>query len=122
MLALVANILKSCAVKNEFLGHIGGDDFIVICDYHEGDNYCKAVLEQFSTKVTTLYRDEDVKNGFIVSKNRHGVTENFSLASLSIAGISNKTKIYQNSDDFSNDIAQLKKKCKKQLGNYFEII
>jgi hypothetical protein len=58
----------------------------------------------------------------IVSKNRHGVTENFPLASLSIAGISNKTKTYQNIDDFSKDIAQLKKKCKKQPGNYFEII
>jgi EAL domain-containing protein (putative c-di-GMP-specific phosphodiesterase class I)/GGDEF domain-containing protein len=122
MLALVADILKSCAVRNEFLGHIGGDDFIVICDYHEGENYCKSVLEQFSAKVTVLYRDEDVKNGFIISKNRHGVTENFPLASLSIAGISNKLKSYQNIDDFSNDIAQLKKKCKKQPGNYFEII
>jgi len=122
MLALVANILKSCAVKNEFVGHIGGDDFIVLCDYHEGDIYCKSVVQQFSTKVVALYRDEDVKNGFIISKNRHGVTENFPLASLSIAGISNKTKTYNNLDDFSNDIAQLKKKCKKQPGNYFEII
>jgi GGDEF domain-containing protein len=66
MLALVADILKSCAVHNEFIGHIGGDDFIVICDYHEGEDYCTSVLEQFSAKVTTLYRDEDVNNGFIV--------------------------------------------------------
>jgi diguanylate cyclase (GGDEF)-like protein len=122
MLALVADILKSCAVKNEFIGHIGGDDFITICDYHEGENYCKQVLEQFEMKVNALYREEDIKNGFIISKNRHGVTENFSLASLSIAGISNKTKTYQNPDDFSKDIAQLKKKCKKQPGNYYEII
>jgi len=122
MLALVADIIKSCAVRNEFVGHIGGDDFIVLCDYHEGDVYCESVLKQFSTKVTALYRDEDVKNGFIISKNRHGVTENFPLASLSIAGISNKTKTYTNLDDFSNDIAQLKKKCKKHPGNYYEII
>jgi diguanylate cyclase (GGDEF)-like protein len=122
MLALVADILRLCAENNEFIGHIGGDDFIVICDYHEGDKYCKSVLEQFSVKVTALYRDEDVKNGFIISKNRHGVTENFPLASLSIAGISNKSNTYQNIDSFSNDIAQLKKKCKRQPGNYFEII
>jgi diguanylate cyclase (GGDEF)-like protein len=122
MLALVAEILKTCAVKNEFIGHIGGDDFITICDYHEGEIYCKKVLEQFAMKVTAFYRDEDIKNGFIISKNRHGVTENFSLASLSIAGISNKTKTYQNPDDFSKDIAHLKKKCKKQPGNYYEII
>jgi len=122
MLALVADILKSCAIHHEFVGHIGGDDFIVICDYHEGENYCKSVLDEFSVKVTTLYRDEDVKNGFIISKNRHGVTENFPLASLSIAGVSNRTKTYQSIDDFSKDITQLKKRCKKQLGNYFEII
>jgi len=122
MLALVADILKSRAVRNEFIGHIGGDDFIVICDYHEGENYCKSVLNEFSVKVTTLYRNEDVNNGFIISKNRHGVTENFPLASLSIAGVSNRTKTYQNIDDFSKDIAQIKKKCKKQPGNYFEII
>jgi len=122
MLALVADVLKSCAIRNEFIGHIGGDDFIVICDYHEGEEYCKSVLEQFSVKVTSLYRDEDVKNGFIISKNRHGVTENFPLASLSIAGISNKVNSYQNIDNFSDDIALLKKKCKRQPGNYFEVI
>jgi diguanylate cyclase (GGDEF)-like protein len=122
MLALVANVLKAQAVKNEFLGHIGGDDFIVICDYHEGEEFCKAVIDEFSQKVLSLYHESDVNNGYIISKNRHGVTENFPIASLSIAGISNKTNTYHSIDDFSNDIAQMKKKCKRQQGNYFEIL
>jgi diguanylate cyclase (GGDEF)-like protein len=122
MLALVADILKECAVKNEFIGHIGGDDFIVICDYHQGDTYCKLVIEKFLLKIISLYNDDDIKNGYIVSKNRHGVTEKFPIASLSIAGISNKINTYQSIDSFSKDIAQLKKKCKKQTGNYFEIL
>jgi diguanylate cyclase (GGDEF)-like protein len=121
MLALTADILKKCAVNNEFIGHIGGDDFIVICDYHEGETYCQDVLDEFASQVTSLYRDEDVKNGFIVSKNRSGVTENFPIASLSIAGISNKKNTYQNIDDFSNDIARIKKVCKQHLGNYYEL-
>ena len=121
MLALVSDTLKSCAVRNEFIGHIGGDDFIVICDYHEGDAYCRAVLDEFAQKVTALYREEDVNNGFIISKNRSGVTENFPIASLSIAGVSNRIKAYQSLDDFSFDIAQLKKKCKRKQGNYYEI-
>lgn len=121
MLTLLAGILKSCAVRDEFIGHIGGDDFIVICDYHEGEIYCKSVIDEFALQVTSLYRDEDVKNGYIVSKNRNGVTESFPIASLSVAGISNRKTVYQTIDDFSKDIAQLKKKCKQQLGNYFEI-
>ncbi|MFT4007248.1 MAG: EAL domain-containing protein [Lacrimispora sp.] len=121
MLTLLAGILKSCAVRDEFIGHIGGDDFIVICDYHQGEVYCKSVIDEFALQVTSLYRDEDVKNGYIVSKNRNGVTENFPIASLSVAGISNKENVYHTVDDFSKDIAQIKKKCKQQLGNYFEI-
>lgn len=121
MILLVADILKECALKGEFIGHIGGDDFIVICDYNEGEEYCKAVINRFTLEVTTLYREEDLENGYIVSKNRHGRTENFSIASLSIAGISNKTKHYQNVEEFSKDIALLKKKCKRHPGNYYEI-
>lgn len=122
MLALVADILKECAVKNEFIGHIGGDDFIVIFDYQEAEGYCKNVIHQFSLKVPSLYRGADVEKGYITSKNRHGVTENFPIASLSVAGISNKAVTYESIDTFSKDIARLKKKCKRQTGNYFEII
>lgn len=121
MLALVADTLKKCATRDEFIGHIGGDDFIVIHDYHEGEDFCKSVIGEFSSQVLTLYHDNDVKNGYIISKNRNGVTENFPIASISIAGISNKERAYRNIDDFSRDIAQLKKKCKQQSGNYFEI-
>ncbi len=121
MLMLVADILKRCAVRDEFIGHIGGDDFIVVCDYHEGEAYCKSVIDEFVTRVTSLYCSDDLQNGYIVSKNRNGVTENFPIASLSVAGISNKKRDYHAIDDFSKDIAQIKKKCKQHPGNYFEI-
>ncbi|MCL2109894.1 MAG: GGDEF domain-containing protein, partial [Oscillospiraceae bacterium] len=107
--------------KNEFVGHIGGDDFIVICDYHEGEEYCKAVLKAFSEQIHSLYSDSDIKQGYIVSKNRTGVTENFPIATLSIAGISNKETSYSNIDDFSKDIAQIKKQCKREQGDCFVV-
>ncbi|WP_312612863.1 diguanylate cyclase domain-containing protein [Oscillibacter sp.] len=122
MLTLLAEILKTCAVRKEFIGHIGGDDFIVICDYHEGERYCGAVVERFSREVKSLYREQDIRNGYIISKNRNGVTESFPIAGLSVAGISNRVRKYENIGDFSQDIAQLKKKCKKQQGNYIEIL
>jgi len=122
MLTLVADILKECALKNEFVGHIGGDDFIIICDYHEAGTLCMSIINDFSSQVVSLYSDEDLKNGSILAKNRHGVAETFPIATLSIAGISNKNKAYRNNDDFSKDISQLKKKCKRQIGNFFEIL
>ena len=122
LLEFTATILKSHAEKNEFIGHIGGDDFIAVCDYHDTEEFCKAVIEDFSSNINSFFREDDVKNGYFVSKNRHGVTDNFALASISIAGISNKSRTYHTIDDFSNDIAQLKKRCKKHQGNYFKIL
>ncbi|MDR2892489.1 MAG: EAL domain-containing protein [Deltaproteobacteria bacterium] len=122
MLKILADILQSLVNNDDFVGHIGGDDFITICNYHDGDDFCKTVLERFSTEILSLYSDEDVQNGYIVSKNRNGVTETFPIASLSIAGISNRRNVYHKISDFSADIAQLKKKCKRHPGNYFEVI
>jgi len=122
MLKLVADIIKESAIRNEFVGHIGGDDFLVICDYQEAGLLCQLILDKFNSQVGSLYRDDDLANGFIISVNRHGVIESFPIASLSIAGISNKTNSYKSLDKFSNEIALLKKRCKKQAGNYFEIL
>ena len=93
----------------------------MIRDYHEAENYCKEVIDHFTNRITSLYHNEDIERGYIVFKNRHGLTEEFPNASLSIAGISNRTKTYPNIDSFSADIAKLKKKCKRQTGSYYEI-
>jgi len=122
ILKFVADILRSSAVNGEFVGHIGGDDFIVICDYHDGSNICRQIIEKFAAGVNSFYRDVDLENGFIVSTNRHGVVDSFPIASLSIAGISNKSNGNLHINEFSKAIAHLKKKCKKHIGNYFEII
>jgi EAL domain-containing protein (putative c-di-GMP-specific phosphodiesterase class I)/GGDEF domain-containing protein len=122
MLKLVADVIRESTLKNEFVGHIGGDDFIVICDYQEAGLLCQLILDKFASRVCSLYRDDDLSNGFIISVNRHGVIESFPIASLSIAGISNKINSYKSLDKFSKEIALLKKKCKKQVGNYFEIL
>ncbi len=122
ILKFVADTIRACASNGEFVGHIGGDDFIVICDYHDGSEVCREIIKRFAAGVNSFYRDVDLENGFIVSTNRHGVVDSFPIASLSIAGISNKSKGSLHIDAFSKAIAQLKKKCKKQGGNYFEIV
>jgi len=122
VLKFVADIAKNHAANGEFVGHIGGDDFIIICDYHDAKGLCQSIIKKFSAGISAFYRDTDLKNGFIVSTNRLGVVDSFPIASLSIAGISNKTAAYRQIDEFSKAIAQLKKKCKKRSGNHFEIL
>jgi GGDEF domain-containing protein len=122
ILKFVADTITGSATNGEFVGHIGGDDFVVICDYHDGSAVCREIIKTFAAGINSFYRDTDLENGFIVSTNRHGVVDSFPIASLSIAGISNKSIGILHISDFSKAIAQLKKKCKKHHGNYFEIV
>ncbi len=124
MLIMFAKILQACATKKEFIGHIGGDDFIAIANYgyKYSVDFCEHVIEAFAQEVEKLYNDEDLERGYIVSKNRNGITENFPIASISIAGVTSNGKQYTNLDDFSRDVAFLKKSSKMKEGSCFSIM
>lgn len=121
MLLLVAEVLKNSASKGEFIGHVGGDDFVAIGNYTDGTSFCTTVLNCFSEKVTALYKKKDAKAGFIISKNRYGVKDQFPIATLSIAAISDRCQHIHDLYTFSNRIAMLKKQSKLKKGNSYII-
>ncbi|MFA9462852.1 MAG: GGDEF domain-containing protein [Velocimicrobium sp.] len=122
MIKIVATCMENCCEKNEFKGHIGGDDFVIICDYWEVEELCKKIIERFMQSIPGAYNEYDWNNQYIISKNRNGSNEKFPIISLSIAVATNKQKKYHNLEIFSSEIAHLKKKCKQKEGNYYCII
>ncbi len=124
MLLMFSDILKTSAKKNEFIGHIGGDDFIVMADYgyKQSVQFCEEIIAIFTQELNKLYNDEDLDRGYIVSKNRNGITENFPMVSVSIAGVTSNGKRYANLDDFSRDVAFLKKSSKIKEGSCYSIM
>ena len=122
MIQTVVSCMEECCKKGEFMGHIGGDDFVIIAEYWEAGGLCQNIINCFSNSIEHLYSKEDWERGFIVSKNRNGFREEFPIATLSIAGLSNKTMQIREVDKFSLEIAKLKKECKQVVGNYYRII
>lgn len=117
MIQTVVTCMEECCRKDEFMGHIGGDDFVIIAGDFEAEELCKNILECFSKSIEHLYSLEDWERGYIISKNRNGFQEKFPIATLSIAGLSNqKHRIYE-LEEFSKKIAELKKKSKQVEGN-----
>ncbi|MFT3983658.1 MAG: GGDEF domain-containing protein [Lachnospiraceae bacterium] len=122
MIQTVVSCMEECCVKGEFLGHIGGDDFVIVTEYWESEVLCENIMTCFSGSIEHLYSEEDWNRGFIISKNRNGFREEFPIATLSIAGLSNKEKKIREVEQFSMEIANLKKKCKQVAGNYYCVI
>lgn len=117
MIKTVAEILTELCGPDDFCGHIGGDDFIVITKGDRTESFCKSAFEKFSADSLKLYNESDIAQGYIVSKNRNGIVENFPLATLSAAAITNREQNYKSIGELSLVIARTKKLAKQQSGN-----
>lgn len=117
MIQAVAKSMKDACQNDEFMGHVGGDDFVIISKEYNLDKVFSRVIESFQLCLEELYSEEDFKRKEICSKNRKGEAEVFPLASISGALLTNEKVQIQNMDDFSNKIALTKKASKKKIGN-----
>lgn len=119
VITALARILKKIASPLDFIGHIGGDDFIFMTAPNHAERIGKAIIEKFDEIVPSFYRTEDVDAQFIEAMNRHGEKETFPLLSISVAGV--QTAHFDNLHKLAERASELKKACKQQRGSYLLI-
>lgn len=117
IIKLLAEALTSHLPEGQFVGHIGGDDFVAVLNNNEAGRYCSNVIADFKKNTLKLYSHRDVQRGYIIAENRHGVIEKFPLVSLSAAGIHSSSRHFTNLTELTEELARLKKKSKQQKGN-----
>jgi diguanylate cyclase (GGDEF)-like protein len=118
-----AHILEGLAsemkIQDFFLGHIGGDDFVLTVNTGVSIQYIEGFIKAFDRVIQKFYTDEDLKKGYIRMKNRQGAYERFSVISVSIVGIDLSYEIYDNELELSDAFATLKKRVKKLEGSNY---
>ena len=115
----LSSIIKESAAKNDFVGHIGGDDFIAVAEGAAASCMCEAIIKAFNDSVPAFYSAEDVQRGYIEGKSRSNTEERFPLMSLTIVGV--RANSYQSSFDLARAAAALKKQCKRMLGSNYQL-
>lgn len=115
MIKAVADTLKEHCCEGDFCGHIGGDDFVVITNGDRTENFCEEAFKQFSEKSRKLYSEDDRNRGYIVSRNRSGFVEEFPLATLSAAAITNRDHSFDSIKELYLVIAKTKKLAKQSV-------
>lgn len=120
MIQAVAKCMSDVCSNREFIGHIGGDDFVIISEDYNLEEVFYKIIEIFHSCLPDLYSEEDYARGQIHSQNRRGEPEIFSLASISGALYTNEKMEAQNMNDFSYKIALTKKASKKHVGDYLQ--
>lgn len=117
----VADTLQQHISKDQGLvGHIGGDDFIVVFTCSHWLQSCQSVLNDFQQKVGGYYRSKDVEAGGIYASDRSGTPCFFPLISLSVGIVAPEDSCQCQSHVDVADLAASAKKYAKQIsGNSY---
>jgi len=70
--------------EHTFAGHVGGDDFILVCDEQASEAVCEAAIMIFDARITELYDPEDAAEGGVEIENRQGEKTKHDLVSLAL--------------------------------------
>ncbi|MCL5960983.1 MAG: response regulator [Chloroflexi bacterium] len=102
-----------------FVGHIGGDDFVVITTPEAAEPISKEIIGRFDAEVPKHYDPEDRSRGYISTVNRRGQLINYPLATLSIGIVTNQYRNFQNSLEVSKIASEVKHKAKEMAGSSY---
>ncbi|HJV76154.1 MAG TPA: GGDEF domain-containing protein [Noviherbaspirillum sp.] len=115
---LTGRILAAqCDPDRDFIGHIGGDDFIILFQSEDWEERCQAILHGFATTVPAYYSAEDCERSGYISEDRRGRKVFHPLMSLSLGVVRAEPGLFESHHQIATAAAEAKKQAKKIPGN-----
>jgi GGDEF domain-containing protein/CHASE3 domain sensor protein len=118
---IVGEAVAKYGNKDDFIGHIGGDDFVLITTPDIYPRICQAVIDNFDKTIPDFYDEQDRQQGHIVGENRQGQEVRFPLATLSIAVVTNVKRKFNNHIQYGEVAAEMKEHAKTVAGSVFMV-
>jgi len=103
--------------STDFVGHIGGDDFIVVCRPQASLSLAEALCAKFAECIEEFHGKADSQRRFYIGQNRSGETQEIGLLSLSVAIVSSEVNRIDSFAQLASLAAEIKHAAKMQAGN-----
>lgn len=122
-LIMMARILtRSSCPKQDFVGHVGGDDFVLVFQSRDWKERVQCCFEEIEELRNELYSDADLDRGFIIASDRNGQDRSFPLLSISVAALVCPTGIQLSAEALIHRLAPIKSRAKRVIGNALEVV
>lgn len=101
----------------DFVGHVGGDDFMLVMDLEGAHQACEAILDDFERLAPEFYTPEHRHQGGLWIADRQGSEAFFPIVTLSLALQPVAPGSHGNALDIANSLSELKHQAKLRVGN-----
>lgn len=121
VIELLSSTLKFAAAEAglppPFVGHVGGDDFVVICSPEQVEQLCNTAVERFDAGVKALHEADDVERGYLSVLDRQGHERHYPLTSVSIGVATTERRHYTDHREVVAVANEMKKVAKGRAGS-----
>jgi len=118
---ILEDVTREHGTEDDFIGHIGGDDFVIITTPDRFRILCNSVIERFDAMIPGFYDTEDRERGYIRGVSRQGEDMQFPIITLSIAVVTNITRPLTNHIEVGEIAAELKEYAKSLPGSGYVV-
>jgi EAL domain-containing protein (putative c-di-GMP-specific phosphodiesterase class I)/GGDEF domain-containing protein len=120
MIRLVAGLSVShCDAQRDFVGHVGGDDFILLFQSDDWEKRCENLVQAFNLGAVALYDELGKEKGGIEADDRHGVPRFFPFTSLSIGAVRIRVNQFRTAEQVASAAALAKHAAKSANAGLF---
>lgn len=120
VIRILADLLHVYEEENAFVGHIGGDDFVVVTHEKELAERCMSEIEKrFSEQIKPLLKPEDAQRGYVLAVGRDGKRDYFPVVSATVVGIAKDEHSFTTQYELTQELARRKKAAKKAKRDVF---
>lgn len=114
MIRLVARLATAhCDARRDFVGHVGGDDFMLIFQSSNWLQRCKNIVDEFAREALTLFDEPARQAGGIRAEDRHGVQRFFPCTTLAIGAVRITPGRFRHAEEVANLAALAKREAKQ---------
>jgi diguanylate cyclase (GGDEF)-like protein len=89
--SVITEAVEELGTGEDFIGHIGGDDFVYITTPEKADLLGERVTAEFNQRVNFLYNEADRRKGYIEVSNRRGEVERFGPMTITVALVNSES-------------------------------
>jgi PleD family two-component response regulator len=114
---ILTRAVEKLGSKEDFVGHIGGDDFVLVSDPTRAEFVAKYIIDEFDKGALFLLNEDDVKRGYFEVRNRQGEIARVSLMSITIALVVSTDNKIEHFAEINDIASELKKYGKNMKGS-----
>ena len=118
---VVLHAVQDIGSSQCFVGHIGGDDFVVVCGPDRAEAVATRIVERFDSSAPALYDPEDRQQGYIERVDRTGTVRRHPFLTVSIGIASTHVRSFVSSAEAAEVAVEMKRLAKAAKGSTWRI-